>query len=96
MQSNPLTFAEIEAFARLSRIELSAWEADLYCRLDDAVLAAWRGETPANEPKPVDPEEGIPVADTPRLREMLKATAARTRLIEQAKAQAGSARRSRR
>lgn len=93
MAANPLTFTEIEAFARLSRIELSAWEADLYCRLDDATLAAWRESAPsgnADEPSEV---EAIPVTDTKRLRDMLRGTAARTRLIAENKAQAKAARR---
>lgn len=94
MASNPLTYTEIEAFARLSRIELSAWEADLYCRLDDATLAAWRGDLPAAKADDPDEVEAIPVTDTKRLRDMLRGTAARTRAIAEAKAQAAAARRS--
>lgn len=84
MAANPMTWVEIETFARLNLIPLTAWEARFYRRIDEAVLAAWRGD----ETAPEDPDEAIPVEDVKSLRVVLKATAARTRLIEQAKAQA--------
>lgn len=92
MASNPLTYSEIEAFARLSRIELTAWEADLYCRLDDAVLAAWADETQTSNPAEEEPS-AIPVSDVASLKAMLKGTAARTRMVAEAKAQAKALRR---
>lgn len=36
--ANPITYAEIEAFNRLTFAGLGPWEVDLICRIDDVVL----------------------------------------------------------
>lgn len=87
MASNPLTYTELEAFERKSLISFTVWETEVLMRIDDAVLAAWAGEerrATANGPG----EFGYPIDDVAGIRTMVKATAARAKLIAQANAQA--------
>lgn len=53
MSANPITFAEIEAFDRLTYAGLGPWEVDLICRLDDAVLTVF-AEKAAKKPGEVE------------------------------------------
>lgn len=39
MAPNPLSFAEIDAYRRLTHARIGPWEVELICRLDDVVLA---------------------------------------------------------
>lgn len=76
MAPNPISHQEIEAFSRLRRIDLTAWEVDLLCRMDDAVLTAWSGDRP--KPKPKTPEAGpvdIPVSNPSGIAGMLRGIA---------------------
>jgi hypothetical protein len=77
MAANPLSCLEIETFARRRHIELSTWEFDLICRLDDAVLAVWRGDGPKSRPaaKAATPN-AIPVTDTGGIRGLFRGIAA--------------------
>ena len=92
MAANPLTYTELEAFERKALVRLSAWQADLIMRLDDAVLAVWnekaRKATDRNEPT-----TELPVTDVSGLKAMFKATAERKRMEAQAREQAKQQRR---
>jgi hypothetical protein len=45
MAVNPITFSDIDAWARLMGVSPSPWEVTLLTRLDDA----WRARAPAGE-----------------------------------------------
>lgn len=81
MAANPLTFLEMEAFERKTLVSLSAWEADLIMRLDNAVLDAIAGNS-ANAPartsdgEPAPPLEVTP-DDTQGARALFRGLAAR-------------------
>lgn len=74
MDLNPLSYQELDAFCRFSLIEMSAWEADLIMRLDDAALSAMRGATKV-VPKRDDPPEEIPVENVSGLKALLRGLA---------------------
>lgn len=65
MAANPLTYQEIDTFDRRTFAGLSAWDIELICRLDDAVLFASQekaGKADRNaphEPVPVDNVKGL-------------------------------------
>lgn len=65
MGVNPLSDLELEAFDRRTCAELSAWEKDLIMRLDDAVIAAVRGDAPTAPAKKPDGEPADPIEVTP-------------------------------
>lgn len=54
----PITFAEIDAFRRLTQADLSAWDVKLIRRLDIAVRIA---TAPANANQTVDANDGAAV-----------------------------------
>jgi hypothetical protein len=84
MAANPITFADIEAFQRLTLTDLSAWEVDVICQLDDAVMSAWAGEVKKAKPK-ADAPAAIPVGDTKSMKAMFRGLAARKRLAAEQK-----------
>lgn len=86
MAANPLTYQELEAFERKNLVCLSAWQADLIMRLDDAVLAVWNQKAlrTGSDNQTTD----IPVSDVEGIRAMVKARAAQRRMEEQNRQQA--------
>lgn len=84
MASNPLTYSELEAYERKSKVCFRAWEVDLIMDLDDVVLAGWAEQSaPATAPpgkKPAPHEAGpIPASNTGAVKAMLQSLAARKR-----------------
>lgn len=76
MAANPLTWQELDAFCRRSRIDLTAWEADLIFRLDDVVLGVFAKSRPASNPKTVEPAQ-IPVDNVGGLKGLFRGLAVR-------------------
>lgn len=75
MAANPLTFTEIEAFGRLTRVQLTPWEVRLIERLDDVALAPSRQAAAPTTDKP----EPIPVENVAGIRTFLRSRAAARR-----------------
>lgn len=65
MAANPISYLEVDAYARLNQVDLTAWEVGLIRRLDDAVLkaaterAAKPSKPSADGQIPVDNPAGI-------------------------------------
>ncbi|MBP8062385.1 MAG: hypothetical protein KAY29_00805 [Brevundimonas sp.] len=70
MAANPISYQELDAFCRARLVELTAWEAGLLMRLDDAVLAIWAEKSAKTKPTGAAPEP-IPVSDTGSVRALL-------------------------
>lgn len=79
MAANPITFADIEAFQRLTLTGLSAWEVDVICQLDDAVLSAWAGEVKKAKPTAEPAKAEVPVSDTKSMKALFRGLATRKR-----------------
>lgn len=75
MGANPITYAEIEAYCRMTFARPTVWEVKLIRRLDAAVLAVWA----ANQPTGKAAAAEVPVSDTQGVKALLlsKATVAR-------------------
>jgi hypothetical protein len=74
MGASPLTSMEIEAFCRLTRMELGPWEAELVLRLDNAILTTWNENRPKRSAAPEktkDENELIPVSDVKGIKAMM-------------------------
>lgn len=82
MAANPITFHDIEAYCRLTLTELSAWEVDVLCRVDDAVLAA-RAETERRKNARSEETAEIPVSDVKGVRSLFRGIATRKRVENQ-------------
>lgn len=54
MSVNPITFAEIEAFTRITGLRLAPWEVELIEKLDD-LQRAGIAERMAKRSKPAEP-----------------------------------------
>lgn len=64
MERNAISIEAVAAYYRRRLIDLSVWEFDLVCALDDAVMGVWANAKPpraADEPVdvPVDNPKGI-------------------------------------
>lgn len=70
MSGNPISYTEIEAFARSLRTQFTAWEIDVLVRIDDAFLNA-EASVPS---KPASDNEAaaIPVSDAKGVRNMFR------------------------
>ena len=79
MAANPITFADIEAFQRLTLTDLSAWEVDVICQLDNAVLSAWAGEVKKARPAAEPAKAEIPINDTKSMKALFRGLATRKR-----------------
>jgi hypothetical protein len=64
MDDQPLTFSDIDAWARLMGTQPRPWETRIICRIDRAMLAKWRKEREAKangEKNAVDPKNAAAV-----------------------------------
>jgi hypothetical protein len=68
MSAGPITFAEIEAYARLMKIEMHPWAVALIRRIDQAVMAAEREKSQAPKADP----NAIPIGDAAGVKAMFK------------------------
>ncbi|MNQ78171.1 hypothetical protein D3C85_930740 [compost metagenome] len=76
MAANPITYAEIEAFTRITLADLTAWEIALIKRVDLAVLDALAGQTKPGAKEGAGPAE-IPVSDTRAIGGLFRGLAAK-------------------
>ncbi len=72
MAPNPISYQEIEAYARSRGISMTPWESETLTMVDDAVLAAMA----AGPASPAETAPQIPVTDTKAVGSMLKGLAA--------------------
>jgi len=64
MAVNPLTYSELEAFCRLTKVEFSAWQVSVLMRLDDIALRVSSERKDGKKPRThtaatVEPTKGI-------------------------------------
>lgn len=62
MAVNPLTYSELEAFCRLTKVEFSAWQVSVLMRLDDLAMRVSSERKDGKKPKPKsvdEPAKGI-------------------------------------
>ena len=64
MAVNPLTYGELEAFCRLTKVEFSAWQVSVLMRLDDLALRVSSERKDGKKPRDetaatVEPTKGI-------------------------------------
>jgi len=64
MAVNPLTYSELEAFCRLTKVEFSAWQVSVLMRLDDLALRVSSERKDGKKPRTptaatVEPTKGI-------------------------------------
>lgn len=64
MAVNPLTYSELEAFCRLTKVEFSAWQVSVLMRLDDLALRVSSERKDAKKPRAntaatVEPARGL-------------------------------------
>ncbi len=57
MAVNPLTYSELEAFCRLTKVEFSAWQVSVLMRLDDLALRIADERSKGAKPRPRDDEQ---------------------------------------
>lgn len=76
MAANPLLPSEVRALADQLRYPLTAWQADVIYRLDDAVISTWAGEMPKPKGKGADGDAAIPVDRPGDIGVMLRGLAA--------------------
>lgn len=76
MGANPITYAEIEAYCRMTFARPTVWEVKLLRRVDAAVLAVWAADLPKSGK---GGQAEVPVTDTQGVKALLlsKATVAR-------------------
>lgn len=72
MAANPIQWAEIEAYRRVTLQPLSAWDARLIRRLDQAVLPILN-----NTGAPPQPRGEVPITDTAGVFALFRGAAAR-------------------
>lgn len=77
MALNPIPYGEIEAYARLMLVEMTAWQVGLIRRLDRAVLNVVNGQSTKPAPKPSDPPEAIPMDNPAGLKALFRGLAAK-------------------
>ncbi len=77
MAANPLLPSEVETYCRQTLTSLSAWEADVLYRVDDAVLAVWNASTGKASRPGHEPESSIPATNTKGLKALFQGLAAR-------------------
>lgn len=64
MAVNPLTYSELEAFCRLTKVEFSAWQVSVLMRLDDLAMRVSSERKDGKKPRAktaatVEPTKGI-------------------------------------
>jgi hypothetical protein len=57
MAPSPITYSEIDAWARLTKTRPSAREISIIRRIDDAMLRKWSNEAKEERAKWVDPSD---------------------------------------
>lgn len=71
MGVGPISYAEIDAYLRLSGDELTIWEVRLIRRLDNAVRAVVGGQT-SKAGKPTEQDAQIPVTNTSAIGSLMR------------------------
>jgi hypothetical protein len=77
MAVNPISVEAIDAFCRRFLVDMSVWEAELLCRLDDTVLAVWAGSVKRPAPDHNAPPEPIPASHPRGIKALLQGLAVR-------------------
>jgi len=79
MAPSPVQYSEIEAYCRMTGLELDAWELSVICRLDNAALRAFtRNGRQQAAPDP-NASSQIPVENTKAMKDMFRGLATRKR-----------------
>lgn len=73
MAVNPISIEAIDAYNRLLGLGMAAWEFDLLCRIDNAVIAVIAQQAP--KPKGAETTQ-IPAENTAAIRDMFRGLAA--------------------
>lgn len=69
----PISYQEIEAYSRLMRLDLSPWEIETICRLDNAALHNWSARQKRQQHGQANgPPAEIPVDDTTNMKALFK------------------------
>lgn len=77
MAANAITYEELGAYCGEMLRPMSVWEKRLLRRVDDAVLAVWRGQGPKPKAGPgAQPDTAIPASNPKGIRALFRDIAA--------------------